>query len=220
MLIGFGWPTEGVLFVMMLSVAAYFVQQLTGGYGGFTETYWLEPTKVVYGRRYWQLATHLFLHDPRDLSHLLFNLFALWMFGPAVEVTMGGSLPFLLYFLFTGMGAGLLTIYMNYRREKSLVNAPPSLGASGAIYGLLIAYAVMLPDAYVPFILPPAPIPARLAVIIVGALTVFAEIYRARSLRMSMNTFNATASRVNHLAHLGGLLFGLLYFTGRVWLGY
>ncbi len=218
MQIGFGWPTEAVLFLMTLKVAAYLTQKLTGDYGGFTETYWLVPAQVIHQKRYWQLMTHLFLHDPRDLSHVVFNTLALWMFGPAVQAAMGGSLPFLLYYLFTGIGAGLLTIAISYRRDKSLISAPPSLGASGSIYGLLIAYAVMCPDALVPFLLPPFAIPARVAVVIIGSLAIFAEIYRARSFR-STHGLGAVSSRVNHLAHLGGLLFGLIYFSGRLLLG-
>ncbi|MBI1742464.1 rhomboid family intramembrane serine protease [Candidatus Acetothermia bacterium] len=216
---GFGWPTEAVLFLMLLNLVAYFAQKFTGDYGGFTQTYWLEPSQVVHHRKHWQLVTHLFLHDPRDLSHLLFNMVALWMFGPAVQDRMG-AFQFMLYYLFTGIGAALLTIAMGYWRDRSLMNVPPSLGASGAIYGLLIAYAVMFPDANMFFLFPPVPINARVAAVVVGLVAIFAEVYRARSLQASRTHLSTVSSRVNHLAHLGGLLFGLIYLTGRLWLGY
>jgi membrane associated rhomboid family serine protease len=211
------FESYAVWILLLLNVGAYLAQKMTGDYGGFTQTYWLEPAQVVHQGRVWQLVTHLFLHDPRDLTHLLFNMLALGLFGPAVEYKLG-SAQFLFYYLLTGVGAAGVTIAIHYGRDRSLQDAPPSVGASGAIYGLLVAYAVMLPEASIYFLFFPFPIPARLAVLVMGAMAFLAEVYRARASRTGR--FTATGDRVNHLAHLGGLLFGLVYMSFRSLLGY
>ena len=136
----------------------------------------------------WQLVTYLFLHG--GISHLLFNLIALWMFGGELE-NYWGSPKFLRYFFFCGVGAGICTVVFS---PDQFV---PVIGASGAIYGLLLAFGWLFPNRpiYIYFLLP---IPAKYFVILFGLIEFFSSL-------------GGTGGGVAHLTHLGGLLFGLSY---------
>ena len=136
----------------------------------------------------WQLVTYLFLHG--GISHLLFNLIALWMFGGELE-NYWGSPKFLRYFFFCGVGAGICTVVFS---PDQFV---PVIGASGAIYGLLLAYGWLFPNRpiYIYFLFP---IPAKYFVILFGLIEFFSSL-------------GGTGGGVAHLTHLGGLLFGLSY---------
>ena len=136
----------------------------------------------------WQLFTYIFLHG--GFSHLLFNLLALWMFGGELE-SYWGSRKFAVYFFFCGIGASLCTVVFTPYQFI------PIIGASGSIYGLLLAFGWLFPNRsiYVYFLLP---IPAKYFVIIYGLIELF-------------SSMGGTGGGVAHLTHLGGLLFGLIY---------
>jgi len=136
----------------------------------------------------WQLATYMFLHG--GISHLLFNLLALYMFGGELE-SYWGSKKFTGYFFFCGIGAALCTVMIT---SDQFV---PIIGASGAIYGLLLAYGWLFPNRliYIYFLFP---IPAKYFVIIFGLIEL-------------LSSMQGTGGGVAHLTHLGGLLFGLIY---------
>jgi membrane associated rhomboid family serine protease len=151
----------------------------------------LVPLLVWKGFYLWQLVTYLFLHG--DVSHLLFNLLALWMFGGELE-NLWGSRRFLFYFFFCGIGAGICTVVI------SPFQVVPVIGASGAIYGLLLAYGWLFPNRPI-FLYFLFPIPAKYFVMIYGFLEF---IYFSRG---------GTGGGVAHLTHLGGLLFGLFYMA-------
>jgi len=138
----------------------------------------------------WQLLTYLFLHG--GITHLLFNLLALWMFGGELE-SYWGSRKFLWFFIFCGVGAGICTVIFTPYQYI------PVIGASGAIYGILLAYGWLFPNRliYIYFLFP---IPAKYMVIIFGLIELFSSI-------------EGTGGGVAHLTHLGGLLFGLLYMA-------
>jgi membrane associated rhomboid family serine protease len=157
----------------------------------------LHPAWVIHSFWIWQLVTYMFLHG--GLFHILFNMLALWMFGAELERTWG-TRYFLKYYFVTGIGAGLLTVLFSmlpfgFARQMQGFNI---IGASGAIYGLLLAYAIYFPER--PILLIVFWVPARLCVTILGAIAVFA------SLSDSGGVANAT--------HLGGLLVGYLYLKG------
>jgi len=136
----------------------------------------------------WQFVTYMFLHG--GLFHLLFNMLALWMFGVELE-RMWGSRKFLQYYFFTGAGAGLTTAALT-------PNSPiPTIGASGAIYGILLAYAYYFPERRVLFYFL-IPIPVRVFVIIIGSIAF-------------INSIGQSGGTIAHVAHLGGLLFGWVY---------
>lgn len=139
----------------------------------------------------WQLITYMFLHG--SISHIFFNLFALWLFGQAIERTWGTK-QFLIYYILTGVGAGLL---------QMIVSPSIVVGASGAVYGLLIAFGMMFPNQYIYLLIPPIPIKAKYFVIIYGALELFSGI-------SGLNT------GIAHFAHLGGMLVG--YILIRWWI--
>jgi membrane associated rhomboid family serine protease len=158
----------------------------------------LVPTLVLHQFWAWQVATYMFLHG--GIFHIVFNMLALWMFGAELE-RIWGTRYFLKFYFVTGIGAGILTVLFStlpfgfaQQIQQSIV-----IGASGAIYGLLLAYALYFPDRpiYMYFVFP---IPARIFVAIMGAIAFFS------SLSESGGVANAT--------HLGGLLVAYLFLKG------
>ena len=155
----------------------------------------LHPALVLHSFWIWQLATYMFLHG--GVFHIVFNMLALWMFGAELERTWG-TRYFLKFYFVTGIGAAVLTVLFSllpfgFARSLQDVNI---IGASGAIYGLLLAYGLYFPDRpiymYLVF-----PIPAKYFVMIMGVIAFYS------SLSVSSGIANAT--------HLGGLLVGYLY---------
>ncbi len=206
---GLGGATQYLIVLTALVYAVQVVSQLDRGPDALFRlgVGWIEVTfGLIAPPRFpevlWQLVTYMFLHG--GLWHILFNMYALWLFGSVLERVWGPK-RFLFYYFFTGIGAGLTTIVVSlFTRELSL-----SIGASGAVYGVLLAFALYFPNQPLFLFLIPVPIPAKYAVLILGALAFF---------------FSATGAMpgIAHLAHLGGLLFGLLYLKGpralRRWL--
>ncbi len=176
-----------------------FVAQLVPAVDDYTRLYLaLRPASVLLSLWIWQPVSYMFVHA--GLFHLLFNMLALWMFGTELE-RIWGTRYFLKFYLFTGAGAGILTIVFSllpFGFAQYLFRTP-IVGASGAIYGLLLAYALYFPDRpiYMYFVFP---IPARIFVMIMGALAFYA------SLEGGGGIANAT--------HLGGLLVGYLMLRG------
>ena len=147
----------------------------------------------------WQLVSYMFLHA--DFSHLFFNMFSLWMFGRIIEQALGTNRFFVFYFI-SGIGAGLCQILMQLFTADSPLAA--TIGASGACYGILLAFGLLYPNQKIFLLIPPIPIKAKWLVIGYAIL----EAYLA---------FN-TDSNIAHLAHLGGMLFGLLcLYNWRLW---
>jgi membrane associated rhomboid family serine protease len=155
----------------------------------------LTPGLVVQYNAWWQIFTYMFVHA--GVWHLLFNMLALFLFGLPLERNLGSS-EFLLYYFVAGLGAGLTTLVVNY---YSGLGSIPVVGASGAIYALLLAYATLFPDARI-FIFGLIPLRAPVAVLLFAGLELFFQ-------------FSGTMGGVAHLAHLAGLLFGYLYFLVR-----
>jgi membrane associated rhomboid family serine protease len=157
----------------------------------------LHPAWVIHSFWVWQLATYMFLHG--GVFHIVFNMLALWMFGAELERTWG-TRYFLKFYFVTGIGAAVLTVLFSmlpfeFARQLQDVNV---IGASGAIYGLLLAYAIYFPER--PILLIVFWVPARLCVTILGAIAVFASL--------------SEAGGVANATHLGGLLVGYLYLKG------
>jgi membrane associated rhomboid family serine protease len=155
----------------------------------------LRPSYVVH-LWVWQLGTYMFLHG--GVFHLLFNMLALWMFGTELE-RIWGTRYFLKFYFVTGIGAGILTVLFSllpFSASERLYGANV-IGASGAIYGLLLAYGLYFPDRpiYMYFVFP---IPAKIFVMIMGALAFYASVFGSNG-----GVANAT--------HLGGLLIAYLY---------
>ncbi len=154
--------------------------------------------------RIYQPVTYMFLHDPYSFSHVFFNMFAVFMFGRTLEQVWGQK-RFLTYYLVTGIGAGIVQMVVMYLRISAVV--PPELfhsinsvtvGASGAVFGILLAFGMLFPNAQL-FIIPfPFPIKAKWFVIGYGVL------------ELVFGVSNRSGDNVAHFAHLGGMLFGIL----------
>lgn len=149
----------------------------------------------------WQLLTYGFLHNPNTFSHIMFNMFALWMFGSQIEDSMG-SKRFLTYYLACVIGAGVVQLIFSHL-EGTIY---PTLGASGGVFGLLLAFGMMFPEQSVYLMFLPIPIKAKWFVVGYGLIEL-------------MNGVFYTNSNVAHFAHLGGMLFGfvmILYWRGKL----
>ncbi len=183
----------------------------------------------------YQFVSHMFMHA--NFNHIFFNMFALWMFGTAIENLMG-SRRFLIYYLITGFGAAILHLGVNYIELFSLrsellaaglspaelrqyVESPPhsvradiagtlasyirkflipTVGASGAVFGILLAFGMFFPNSYI-YLFFAIPIKAKYFVMAYGAL----ELY--------FGIANRPGDNIAHFAHLGGMLFGYLLIT-------
>lgn len=158
--------------------------------------YFMSPNFQVY-----QLLTYMFMHGGWD--HLFFNMFALWMFGCAVEKAWG-TRRFLVYYLVCGIGAGVLQELAQFFQYGLMPAMGLTVGASGAIYGILLAFGMTWPESRI-FIFPiPVPIKAKWFVCIYAAIELF-------------SAMATSGDGVAHIAHLGGMLFG--YLIIRHWQG-
>lgn len=138
----------------------------------------------------WQLLTYGFLHG--NLPHIFFNMFALWMFGRDLE-NMMGTRRFLTYYLTCVIGAGIVQLVVAQMQGGIY----PTVGASGGVFGILLAYGMAFPNRMVMLIFPPIPMRAKYFVIIFGLF----ELYLG---------FSGRQPGVANFAHLGGMLFGFL----------
>jgi membrane associated rhomboid family serine protease len=191
------------LTLIIINVASYLLMMLalrTSGNTGVRIFNYLalRPILVVRERFIWQVLTYMFLHDPSGIWHILINMLVLFIFGSRVEQRLG-SAEFLLYYLITGIGAGIATVAVNWYTGMAMI---PVVGASGAIFGVMLAYATFFPDTtiFVNFFIP---LPARIAVLVFTAIEIFSLLFRP-------------GSGVAHLTHLAGFLFGYLYFLIRL----
>ena len=135
----------------------------------------LMPADVMRGE-VWQLATYLFVHSPRTLSHVLFNMLAVWMFGTELE-RRWGTVAFAKYYLITGIGAGICVVAVSllpFEATRATYDVI-TIGASGAVYGLLLAWAMLFPHRRILFMFI-FPLPARIFVLIVGAIAFFSAL--------------------------------------------
>jgi membrane associated rhomboid family serine protease len=178
------------------NVAIFFLQLVAPA---ITDTLGLVPFLAVRRFWIWQVVTYMFLHG--GLIHILFNMLALWMFGTELE-RVWGTRFFLKFYFVTGVGAGILTVLFSllpFDASQELYRSNV-IGASGAIYGLLLAYGMYFPDRpiymYLLF-----PIPAKYFVIIMGAIAFYASL-------------SNTGGGVANATHLGGLLVAYLYLKG------
>ncbi len=191
--------------LLITNIAIYFINNLIFGgivISGIPLHYWiieifaLQPihtdiifsSNVDFGFGIWQLLTYQFLHA--DFGHLFFNMFALYMFSSELEETWG-SAKFLVFYLISGIGAGLLHLLIS----PILGHSAPTIGASGSLYGVIIAFAMMNPDRKIIMFPLFIPIPAR----------VFGLGMMALSLIIGITSSDGIA----HFAHFGGALTGL-----------
>ncbi len=163
------------------------------------EWFGLVPYEVVFHLKIWQPFTYLFLHG--GLWHLLMNMLMLWMFGSDLERSWGQRRFYTYYFL-TGTGAGVISVAIKFIASLWGIarSDVPTIGASGAIFGLLLASAVLFPDREVWLIPFPVMLPMRLFVAVMGVIEFF-----------SLLGTPGTGDNISHLAHLAGILVGYVY---------
>lgn len=157
--------------------------------------------------RPWQIITHMFMHG--GFWHIFFNMYSLLIFGMVVERAIG-SKKFLIFYFITGLGAVALHLGVEYLQAQAYLASnyanytallgTPTLGASGAIYGVLIAFAMLYPNATLTLLFPPIPLKAKWWVLIFAAIELVTGV-------------TGTVAGVAHFAHLGGMLFGFLLIT-------
>ena len=158
----------------------------------FEYLFGLWPLQAIDGHVYfhiWQIVTYAFLHSTGNYAHLLFNMLGLWMFGEEIERYVGPRRLLACYF------ASVITAALSQLFIPMLFNAPPAptIGASGGVFGLLLAYAFLFPTRKVVPLIPPIPMPAWL----------FATIYAGIELILGVT---GTLSGIAHFAHLGGMV--------------
>jgi membrane associated rhomboid family serine protease len=185
--ISFGGPlTPAIKQIILANVIVFVVQMIVGQ----PFNYYFSLTPILVWKKFylWQLFSYLFLHG--GVWHLVFNMLALFMFGCELERTWGARRFFQYYFL-TGIGAGCCVFFFpgNYYI--------PTIGASGSIYGLLLAYGLLFPNRVI-YLYMIIPLQAKVFVFIMGAIAF-------------LSALSSGNSGISNIAHLGGMLFGFLY---------
>ena len=147
----------------------------------------------------WQIVTYGFMHSQSTLMHIIFNMLMLWMFGRELEQLMGPR-RFLTYYMTCVVGAGLLQLLVGVYEGGGV----PTVGASGGVFGILLAYGMAFPNRTIMLIFPPIPMKAKYFVIMLGLFELYIGVSGVRN-------------GIANFAHLGGMLFGfvLIRYWGR-----
>ncbi len=193
--VSFGPPLTWVVRnLIIVTAAAFLVTYLPAvllGWGLPFRLLGLRPYDVTHRFFIWQPVTYLFLHA--GFFHILFNLFALWMFGSDLE-RLWGSQRFLFYFFLTGIGAAAFDVIL---QPSSLST---TVGNSGAVYGILLAFGLLFPNRPI-FLWLLVPVKAKYFVMVMVLIEF-------------VSSFSNPGSKISHIAHLGGMIFGFLYLRG------
>ena len=181
---------------LLISNFAIFVLTFLGRAYGFDWIFYpfgLIPGMVVGKLALWQLVTYMFLHSSSGFTHVLFNMLTLWMFGKDIEESWG-TRRFLKYYFICGIGAGITVVLANAIAGDM---ASRTIGASGAVYGLILAFAMIDPERMIMFSFL-FPMKAKYMAMLLGGMAF-------------LMTIGDTGSGVSHVAHLGGMLWGYGY---------
>lgn len=174
--------------LLIINIIVFFGTSLIGD--SMYQWFALFPVGSVFFR-WWQFVTHMFMHG--NFAHIFFNMWSLIMFGPLLE-RLWGSKKFLIFYFVCGLGAALC-------HELVLLTQPvaniPTVGASGAIYGLLLGFGMLYPNYVLTLVFPPVSLKAKWFVVIFAAIELLTGVV-------------GTHDGVAHFAHLGGMLFGLI----------
>jgi membrane associated rhomboid family serine protease len=176
---------NATLFLIAANVLVFLATYLAPNLSAYL---WLRPVAVVQARAWWQLVTYMFCHA--NFWHLFLNMLSLYLFGVQLERRMGSG-EFLLFYLVSGIGAGLVTLVVNNATGQGMIAV---VGASGAIFAVLLAFASFFPDVRI-YIFGILPMRAPTAVLLFAGIEVF-------------SMFTNLGAGVAHLTHLAGVLFG------------
>jgi len=207
--------TPVVLNLIIINVLVYIIQKVFGD--KVTDAIALYPVNSDFFKPY-QIVTHMFAHSPQTIFHIIFNMFALWMFGTILERVWGPK-KFLVFYLVSGIGAALVHLGLQYFRDRGVSPAVTqevyeqviasqgyipkyflggAVGASGAVMGIMAAFAYLFPNTELYMMFIPLPVKAKIAIPILIAIDLFGSFARI------------SGDDVAHFAHLGGALTGFL----------
>lgn len=174
--------------LIMVNAGVYLLQLLLGDYVTYRYALWPVGSNLFHP---WQLITYAFLHG--SFAHIFFNMFGLYMFGSEVERVLGAQ-RFLIYYFASLIGAALLHLLVTAYLGQE---AGPTVGASGGVFGVLLAFGMFFPQRRILLLIPPIPMKAWVFVTLYGLI------------ELTMGVFG-TAQGVAHFAHLGGMLAGFI----------
>ena len=179
---------NGVKLLLIINITVFILMELSGQKNILFQLFGLDPRAVLQEYRLWQTFTYLFLHG--GWIHILFNMLVLWMFGKDLEMDWGKN-EFLIFYFVCGMGSGLITVLAN-------INSPIVIvGASGSIYGVLVAYGFTYPNRTV-YLYGVFPLKVKYVVMGFGVIAFVASL-------------SITQSKVSHITHLAGMVIGIIY---------
>lgn len=181
---------EGIKTIIIINVVIYIFLEISGLKSDIFRQFGLIPSKTLFEAYIWQPFTYMFLHD--GFFHILLNMLFLWMFGKDVEQSWG-KIAFYKYYLVTGVGSGMLNAMIHY---DSMI---PVVGASGAVFGILLAFAMLYPNRIV-LLYGLVPMKVKYLVMGLAAIALFSSILMKDS-------------RISHLTHLSGMITGYIYLN-------
>ena len=179
---------SGVKILLIVNIVAFFLIELSGQKNILFQIFGLVPRAVSQEYKLWQTFTYLFVHG--GFLHIFFNMFVLWMFGKDLEIDWGKN-EFLVFYFICGVGAGIITVLI------SMNSFIPIVGASGAVYGVLVAYGFTYPNRMV-YLYGLFPLKVKYMVLGLGLISFLA----------SLSTLKST---VSHITHLSGMMIGIIY---------
>lgn len=185
--------TDAIKLLVSINILIFILQSISGQERILFHLFGIVPRDTWSRFMVWQPFTYLFFHG--GIWHVLINMFVLWMFGSELEQYWGKE-AFLKYFFLTGVGAGLVTVLFNSNSQV------PVVGASGAVYGILLAYGLMFPNRYV-YLYFFLPVKVKYFVIFIGAVAF-------------LSSLNPGYSNISHLTHLSGMGIGYLYLRSNL----
>jgi len=180
--------TYGVKILILINVIIFCLIEISGQRNLFFMTFGLVPHSILNEYKIWQTFTYMFIHG--GLLHIVFNMFILWIFGKDLEIEWGKN-KFLIFYFICGLGSGFITFLFNIH---SFI---PIVGASGAIYGLLVAYGFSYPNRII-YLYGLVPISVKYLILGLGCISFFASI-------------STSKSNISHITHLFGMIIGALY---------
>ena len=189
--------TDAIKILVSINFAIYVLQSISGKEDVFFRLFGLVPSTFVSDLMLWQPFTYMFLHAPFyssvGISHILLNMLGLWVFGRELEQAWGKT-HFLKYYFITGVGSGLITYLFQMGSDN------PVIGASGAVYGVLLAYGVSYPNRML-YIWGIIPVKSMWLVIIMGSIAFFGVL--------------GNADGISHVTHISGMVIGYFLLKKR-----
>jgi len=183
--------TDGIKLLISINFLIFLLQTISNQERILFQLFGIVPTNIFFNFMIWQPFTYLFFHG--GIWHVLINMFVLWMFGSELE-KIWGKKNFLKYYFFTGIGSGIITVIF------SLNSSIPVVGASGAVYGILLAYGLIFPErrVYLYFLIP---IKVKYFIFLIGFIAFFSSF--------------GSNDGISHLTHLSGMIIGLIYLKSN-----